>query len=238
MTEADWLSCTDPGPMLEFVSRRASDRKLRLFAVACCRRVWHMLSDEQSRNYVEVAEKFADRLVGYEELKDQQRHAEFEHWLTGWGRNLNCPAWLLKAEWEIAMAVVQEHVNAEEVARAVAESLSWEEAAPRIAEKDYTAWQAVVRAAQVNERKLQLDYVRCVFGNPFRPIMVKASWLTKDVLRLARIVYDEQAFDRLPELAHALEEAGCESQVILAHCREQFSHVRGCWTVDSILEKV
>jgi hypothetical protein len=51
---------------------------------------------------------------------------------------------------------------------------------------------------------------------------------------LARAVYDERAFDRLPILADALEEAGCDSAELLAHCRNSGPHVRGCWAVDAV----
>jgi hypothetical protein len=69
VTEAEWDACTDPNPMLDFLHGRASDRKLRLFAVAVCRRAWHLLTDERGRRAVEVSERYADGLASREELE-------------------------------------------------------------------------------------------------------------------------------------------------------------------------
>lgn len=62
-------------------------------------------------------------------------------------------------------------------------------------------------------------------------------WRSETVLALAAGIYAEGAFDRLPILADALEEAGCDNTDILAHCRGPGPHVRGCWVVDLILGK-
>src|SRR5262249_19732568 len=80
--------------------------------------------------------------------------------------------------------------------------------------------------------------VRDLIGNPFRPPnALNPAWRTPDVLGLARSAYYERAFDRLPILGDALEDAGCTDAVILDHCRGPGPHVRGCWVVDLILGK-
>ena len=81
------------------------------------------------------------------------------------------------------------------------------------------------------------DLIREVFGNPFRPITLKPSWLTSTVLALATGIYADKAFDRMPILADALQEAGCDNDDILDHCRHPGEHVRGCWVVDLLLNK-
>ena len=78
---------------------------------------------------------------------------------------------------------------------------------------------------------------REVFGNPFRPVTTDPSWLTETVVSLATGIYAERAFDRMPILADALEEAGCDHTDILTHCRGDGPHVRGCWVVDLLLGK-
>ena len=76
-----------------------------------------------------------------------------------------------------------------------------------------------------------------VLGNPFRPVALDLAWLTSTVLTLAAGIYAERAFDRLPILADALQDVGCENADILAHCRGPGPHVRGCWVVDLVLGK-
>jgi hypothetical protein len=65
--ESKWLPGADPHLMLEFLRGKASDRKLRLFACACCRYVWDNLTDE-SRRTVELIEQFEEGGIAYEEL--------------------------------------------------------------------------------------------------------------------------------------------------------------------------
>ncbi|MCI0701000.1 MAG: hypothetical protein L0241_07950 [Planctomycetia bacterium] len=81
------------------------------------------------------------------------------------------------------------------------------------------------------------DLVREIFGNPFRPVVVEPSWLTSDVVALAAGIYEDRAFDRMPILADALQDAGCDNNDILNHCRGEGPHVRGCWVIDALLGK-
>lgn len=76
---------------------------------------------------------------------------------------------------------------------------------------------------------------RCVFGNPFRPAVFDPAWRTEAVVALARGVYDDRAFERLPVLADALEDSGCTDTGVLGHCRDGGPHARGCWVTDGLL---
>jgi hypothetical protein len=69
---------------------------------------------------------------------------------------------------------------------------------------------------------------RDIFGNPLRRVTADSAWLTPNVVALAQTIYDERDFKRVPELADALEKAGCTNTDMLAHCREPGAHVRGC----------
>jgi hypothetical protein len=80
-------------------------------------------------------------------------------------------------------------------------------------------------------------YLRDIFGNPFRPVAFEPNWRTSTVVAIARSVYESREFAPIPLLADALQDAGCENEEILKHCRSAGPHVRGCWVVDLILGK-
>jgi hypothetical protein len=82
--------------------------------------------------------------------------------------------------------------------------------------------------------------LREILGNPFHPVSINAAWLAANdraVERIAQGIYEEQAFNRMPVLADALEDAGCTEEQILGHCWGRGEHVRGCWVVDALLDK-
>ena len=88
------------------------------------------------------------------------------------------------------------------------------------------------------EATSQAHLIGCIFGNPFRPVAFDPQWLTSTVTQLAHGIYADLAFDRMPILADALQEAGCDNDDILNHCRDPKGiHARGCWVIDRILGK-
>lgn len=227
MTESDWLSSIDPSAMLSFLRDKGpfSSRKYGLFALACCRRLWHLLTDERSRLMVEVAERAVDGFAG-EEDTDAVRQAVAD-------------AATARRAPDEDPASTQMYVHA---ARAVAVAGS-----PRGA--NVVSALAVVaacsRATQYPLSELDLgvehtvycDILRDIFGNPFSPPLFTSGWRTEAVVSLARGVYEKKAFDRMSVLADALEDAGCDDEGVLEHCRGPNAHIRGCWVVDEVLGK-
>jgi hypothetical protein len=89
----------------------------------------------------------------------------------------------------------------------------------------------------MKEQAAQALLLRDIAGNPFRPIDVDQIWQTPRVIELARAIYAECGFERLPALAAALVDAGCDDAEVLGHCRNPQQHARGCWVVDLLLGK-
>jgi hypothetical protein len=214
MTEAEWLTGEHAVPMLEFLLGRATDRKLRLFACACCRcpPVSRFLTSRHGHDLIDTVERWVDGNLPREEVvrcaADSPR-----------GRVSGGPCRSMKP------VRLPPSSQAERAALALASEDAFE-----------AAWE-VVRQGINLLGSIPCDLLRDIFGNPFRPATIDPIWLARNdraVLLLAQAIYDERAFDRLPILADALEDAGCTSTEILAHCRSGGEHVRGCWVVDAL----
>jgi|SRR5579883_391650 len=88
------------------------------------------------------------------------------------------------------------------------------------------------------ENLAQAAILRDIVGNPFRPVTFSPEWRTDTAVTLARQIYESRDFSAMPILADALQDAGCDSDDILSHCRDPKQvHVRGCWVVDLVIGK-
>ena len=202
MTQQEWLAGDAPDQMLLFLTAAASDRKLLLFACACCRRLWDLLPEGAARHAVEASERFADGEIGAEEL---QRH---------WGivRRLVAGDEARTGGWNRLTAAEME-------ARDAARSGAW------------SAAHNVVADSSQDERQAQCDLLRDIF-HPFHPLAAQTAWLTEEVKALTQEMYRDRLFSRMPALADALAKAGCHDAEVLDHCRGSGQHVRGCWVID------
>jgi hypothetical protein len=233
MTEEEWLACADPAPILMLLGGAARDRKLRLFCCACCRRIWESLPTE-GREAVEVSERFADGLVLSTEVQ-----AAFER-LEGIAQERGRPWAPDTLTYAISSAGDASAPHATTVPMAVSAASTASKAAgcaagDAVPDEEYDR---AYYAAERQEASEQARLVREVFGNPFRLVAFNPAWRTTDVTLLAKGIYDEKAFDRMPILADALQEAGCDNEDILNHLRDSnATHVRGCWALDLVLGK-
>ncbi len=223
MTEAEWLTCTDPWVMLKFQCETGNDRKLRLFAVACGRRAAHWMADERSRKALDISEQYADRLVGRKALNAARREAFAA----------SKAAETQRGTWSAAShaAVVALNASADHRTESRDSLLATAGCASSLIGHESIE-------ATRTEVAFQCQLLREILGNPFRPVALNPEWRTTDVMLLANGIYEERAFDRMPILADALQDAGCASDDILGHLRDPAAtHVRGCWALDLVLGK-
>src|SRR5262245_33709309 len=241
MTEEEWLACRSLREMLGIILPSQSDRKLRLFAVACCRLIQQVFPDQAGVEYrLAVAERYADGLATAQELgKVQASHpcgGEVSFECFGHEAAVGDPRLaVLTAQSKCDAAALLGMLRPRPVQPARRGLFSrlvrffsrprWPAPAGDVPPEFHTG------------RMAQCALLRDIFGYPFRPVAFSRGWLTSDVVVLARGIYEERAFDRMPVLADALQDAGCDSEDILTHCRQPGEHVKGCWVVDLVLGK-
>jgi len=245
MTEKEWLACDRPHWMLNHLRPwKRRGRKMCLYICASWRRpdTWHRLKEPCVR-LLAVAERYADGLVGreeYEAARQEVRKMTKRDKLAG-GENgpplygqalLDCLRFKHLPGWEGVAATVGKFNYLDDDTRRNREAMRsrgmdviTEEQAVEV-QKEYDAFMAD-----------HTNFLRDIFGNPFRPVSIDPTWRTPKVETLAQAIYDDHTFQGMPVLADALEETRCTNQDIPSHCRGPRPHVRGCWVVDLILSK-
>lgn len=225
-----WDACTEPEEMLWYLHDLASDRLLRLFACASCRLIWSIIPTPNARRAVVASERFADGLTTPESLRVIETAALRTRPSTIWLAALaaveaaNAYPWQA-AQWAPAWA-----------AEAAAD------AAGRLSLAAFTHGSAVKMAdhAWYQERQSQCAVLRDIIGTPMMSHSTPAAWkqwTSGSVASLAQSIYENGRFGDLPQLADALEQAGCADNEVLGHCRSTNPHVRGCWVLDGLLGK-
>lgn len=254
MDEAFWLSCTDPvallnalHPMHTHGSDSPQTRASRMYLLACAHRQWHILP-LVCRKLVYLAEFFAESPREYTALQLALEPIA-ERLMNSAGEADD----LLEAEKalaalndrdDISPLALLERLNPADQARLItppppANNLFTPNAWRGLSAVIYLPLQVYTPTYAWLARKYHsLSRLREVFGNPYQPLTIDASWNTPTVQTLARQMYEARNFEAMPILADALQEAGCPHERILAHCRDpRITHVRGCWVLDAVLKQ-
>jgi hypothetical protein len=270
MTEAEWLACADPFALYHFLrdesvtyktrwqgwltARRfpISERRLRLFACACCARVAHLLPAQEARELLAAAEAYADGLIGDAELEHAEQACDRATRLQGGSGR----PWLgYEREAVTAVSLAYRAEAAGRLGALMAAQRAWSGAIVwrrhveslggvlRVKPGDFAPLEGVVRTCDrrflaeeaTAEAVRQAELLRDVAGNPFRGVSVDPAWLEwhdETLAHLAQAIYFERRYRDLPVLADALEDAGCSELELLDHCRASTRHCRGCWVLD------
>lgn len=102
---------------------------------------------------------------------------------------------------------------------------------------DGSPWWAAVAVTQETRHLIQREqcgWLRCLFPDPDGFVTVDPNWLTSTVLHVADGITKNGAFDQLPILADSLQDAGCDNEPLLHHCRHDTFHGPNCWAIGAV----
>jgi hypothetical protein len=224
MTEQEWMECGNPLPMLEFLRAKVADRRLVQFSYACCQRVAHLLQEKSAQHALAAVERCAEGTIKPGTVRrllrcvSTSRKARVKPYSPEWFANLSVES----------IVAADQVVRPDQCCHFVATTIA-------VAAGHVYGSEPWMRTRDTESRRL-CGLLRDIAGPlPFRQVRPNPAWLNLTVTSLAQAIYADRAFDRLPILADALEDAGCTNADILNHCRQPGEHVRGCWAVDLVL---
>jgi hypothetical protein len=248
MTRKKFRDCTDPVAMVEMIHGMVSSRKLRLYFCGGCRRLEHLIFDPKCRAALEVIERDADDLIDAEKREEAFQIARYDSDLTAWFYDYHDAETLherFQYQPEFVRRLVELGAVSDSVMRGEACTFNREvlneliTVGTPIHELASTDNQLIVFQSAARSCRTPTWPGRwlkdCVFANPFRPVAIPLECHTSTAVAIARGIYDDRGFERMPILGDALEDAGCVQKDVQAHCRSAEPHVRGCWVVDQLL---
>ena len=222
MTEAEWLAASDVGELIEHLwERKASTARLPAFVAsfADTGRVGPLLPDELRgafAAYVRWAREGGPHPSGaYPSFRSRNWMQGIDSWDASDTVGILVAGGGTGSSWSFVVPIAL----AEAHGRRQGSSFDRPDAESR----------ELLRG--------QADRLRDILGNPFRPVVFSPEWRTSTTVALAQGMYDARDLSAMPILADALQDAGCDSDDILDHCRGPGPHVRGCWVVDLVLGK-
>jgi hypothetical protein len=230
VTGQEWLTCNCVERLLWAVEGCATERKLRLLSTALCESIRYLLSDKRSRQAVRVARLSVDGWASVEAcIAARQEAAEVPHRGPHGAALAADAARLTLGNMGVRNVIALFHLTDAAISAEVGERPSLR--------KNPGLLQHLRKEAVRENQRTAVQLIRDVFANPVEPVNFEPRWRSLDVLALAEGTYAGPAFERLPILADALEEAGCTSTPLLEHCRGKGKHVRGCWALDLVFNK-
>ena len=222
MTEAEWLACDGPSSMVFALHERHLRRKHLLFLCACFKLTRPAHPD--GARATELLERYADGAADFKEVVRLREALNtpgapaaplFTDGIGCTGGFWTDEFGQFHAAWQTASALARS-----------------------VTARKPGGQSKAVKAERERKRALLRGLVRCVFGNPFRPVVFAPKWRTDTAVLLARQMYESRDFGAMPILADALLDAGCDNEEALAHCRDaDATHFPGCWVVDGVLGK-
>jgi hypothetical protein len=224
-SESAWFKSKTPISLFQTLKGKKMPRQRRLIAVEACLPWIAEMQDRKSRQAVEVADRFLNGVASADELEQaflsaqkiaekriEECHRATENKAERWNA------------WRLCYA-----------AQLCATRSGSDEAALEILKRTTRMRPEADEAENVKLCEL----IRDIVGNPFRPVPkldpVWLSWNESVIGKLARSMYETRQFKDMPILGDALEEAGCDDEQVLTHCRSTAEHVRGCWVIDWVL---
>jgi hypothetical protein len=243
----DWLQSSAPSDLYSHFSR-LSPRKLNLLTAAFLRRVWDQLPSHHTRTAVEATEQFADGRVTADELARLRSTDLLESGEALWldpdnsdreesliGRGWHCCDWCDRWDRDYECRATASGKGLDGVSAGV-RNPAWIAVQAAFFARDLVAWAAEPHHREQRTRDEAVSQFALFSeviggGHPVDPRW--NVWRTSTVRLVARSIHRDGTFDLLPILADALQDAGCDDEPVLSHCRAtDRTHARGCWVLD------